>query len=271
MIGARKLYQGSMSVFGMLSCLLRSRFSSGGVLSGSVCGFVFHSFAKLHCLNGGYTCRLVPVRLNLNVASIHLHFSPTRYARIMTIANSLFDLSTAASNAQSVLTQPEAASMHGGVSVLAWEGLGGRTPFWRKRYATVHGGNLYISENEITLDIVKSVWLLGDVYVSTIPPSLVWGKRNVVAIVPLGVDLKSGVEMATSTILRLDSEEKAQNWRLALIQEKERMAAATGIVETPIGRCWLLALAHSAYPHILGVCIKRSTRILLRNCALHLK
>ncbi|CAD7701145.1 unnamed protein product, partial [Ostreobium quekettii] len=200
-------------------------------------------------LTRGWQPGLVPVRLDLNVASFHLHFSPTRYARIMTIVNSLFDLSAAASSSQSVWTHSDASSMHGGVSVLAWEGLGGRTPVWRKRYATVHGGNLYVSESEIALDIVKSVWLLGDIYVSAVPPSLVWGKRNVVAIVPLSVDLKSGVEMATSTVLHLDSEEKAQNWRMALIQEKERMAAATGIVEAPtVDTAFLSSLVSEELP-----------------------
>lgn len=205
---------------------------------------------------GDCMCRLVPVQLNLNVPSIHFYFSAARLARIMTIVNSLSDLSMAATSGQSISAQPEASSIHGNVSVLTWEGLGGRTPVWRTQYATLHRGSLYFCESETTPEIVKSVWLLGDVFISAVPPSLVGGKSNVVAIVPVGVDLKSGVEMATSTILQLESEEESQRWRMSLLQEKEQMATVAGITEAPTGEAGLL---HQYSLHISAAyCISHS-------------
>ena len=175
----------------------------------------------------------------------------------MTIINSLFDLSNAATMdhqaalAQTVLSQPDASSPHGNVRVLLWEGLGGRSPTWRSHYAVVHQGYLYICARKKGQQNIRYVWLAGDVHISIIPAALAWGKQNVLGVVPIGVELKAAIEMSTSILMQLESEEMAQHWKTVLIQEQKQVAAVTGLTGPPQGKALYIALSASLRAELL--------------------
>lgn len=204
------------------------------------------------------------LRLSPTVPVLHFHMSPGRIGRLLRVINgALPPPETGPSGAELTaesLTPAPAVGAAGGdeegeeddetqaegwrarsdfegpIKVLTWTGLGRTTASWCPRYAVLYQGKLYLYENEHANKVVSTVSVWPDRAVLPVPPENIGQCPHVLAIRPAGPaahDLKRIAEDSSSTILRCESEDTAEEWYRSLLSSQQALQAIAGGVPAP--------------------------------------
>ncbi|CAN8243432.1 unnamed protein product, partial [Cochlearia groenlandica] len=167
-------------------------------------------------------------RISIQVPTIGVHFSPTRYMRITQLSSILYGAMKTYSQAPVDQipdgTQPwSPADLVSHARILVWKGIGNSVATWQPCHIALSGLYLYTFESERSLDYQRYLCMAGR-QVFEVPPSNVGGSPYCLAIGLRGTDLKKALESSSTWIIEFQEEEKPA-WLRGLVQATYRASA----------------------------------------------
>eukprot|EP00210_Caulerpa_lentillifera_P006209 g5933.t1 len=159
-----------------------------------------------------------------SLPEIRFHLSPSRYEAIASVLTSMSD----AFYPKQINVSTEDyvdAFLQGPISVLVWEGLGNRTPKWKRYTGTLRTLYLYVETPE--REIIRWIRLDQDLDVVLVPEKWTLGKKHVVALMTTGVPLKRAMEDPSVFMFALDSAMDAIKWKNQI-----QITQHSGLLET---------------------------------------
>ena len=207
------------------------------------------------------------LRLSPTVPVLHFHLSPGRIGRLLRVINGALPPPSTGLG-PSELTAPSStpgpatlgvvgsgegeegdedgagaegwrarADFEGPIKVLTWTGLGRTTASWCPRYAVLYQGKIYLYEHEHGSKVVSTLSIWPDRVVLPVPPEYVAQCPHVLAIRNAGPavqqDLQHVAEDSSSTVLRCESEDAAQDWYRNLLSAQQALQGIAGGVPAP--------------------------------------
>ncbi|XP_010500318.2 PREDICTED: uncharacterized protein LOC104777719 [Camelina sativa] len=167
-------------------------------------------------------------RISIQVPNIGVHFSPTRYMRIMQLFDILYGAMKTYSQAP-VDHIPDGiqpwspADLASDARILVWKGIGNSIATWQSCRLVLSGLYLYTLESEKSLDYQRYLCMAGR-QVFEVPPANVGGSPYCLAVGIRGTDLKKALESSSTWIIEFQGEEKAA-WLRGLVQATYQASA----------------------------------------------
>ncbi|KAG2314342.1 hypothetical protein Bca52824_017464 [Brassica carinata] len=167
-------------------------------------------------------------RISIQVPNIGVHFSPTRYMRIMQLSDILYGAMKTYSQAP-VDDIPDGiqpwnpADLVSDARILVWKGIGNSVATWQPCRLVLSGLYLYTYESERSLDYQRYVCMAGR-QVFEVPPENVGGSPYCLAVGLRGTNLKKALESSSTWIIEFQGEEKAE-WLRGLVQATYQASA----------------------------------------------
>ncbi|KAG7594430.1 Vacuolar protein sorting-associated protein 62 [Arabidopsis thaliana x Arabidopsis arenosa] len=167
-------------------------------------------------------------RISIQVPNIGVHFSPTRYMRIMQLFDILYGAMKTYSQAP-VDHMPDGiqpwspADLASDARILVWKGIGNSVATWQSCRLVLSGLYLYTFESEKSLDYQRYLCMAGR-QVFEVPPANVGGSPYCLAVGTRGTDLKKALESSSTWIIEFQGEEKAA-WLRGLVQATYQASA----------------------------------------------
>jgi vacuolar protein sorting-associated protein 13A/C len=167
-------------------------------------------------------------RISIQVPNIGVHFSPTRYMRIMQLFDILY-------GAMKTYSQAPVDHMPDGIQpwsptdlasdarILVWKGIGNSVATWQSCRLVLSGLYLYTFESEKSLDYQRYLCMAGR-QVFEVPPANIGGSPYCLAVGVRGTDLKKALESSSTWIIEFQGEEKAA-WLRGLVQATYQASA----------------------------------------------
>ncbi|KAL8529518.1 hypothetical protein ACS0TY_006808 [Phlomoides rotata] len=174
---------------------------------------------------------LPSTRLAMRLPSIGLHFSPSRYHRLMQVAK-LFQGEPA--DYPAIVRPWDEADYAGWLYHLARKGVGGREAVWQRRYFCIVGPFLYVLEHPESRNY-KHYFSLRGKHLYQVPADLLGNADHVLAVYDAESSYYKVVEDASALILRCDSEDSKKIWQSYLqgaIYRASGTAPITGLTGT---------------------------------------
>ncbi|CAH2036004.1 unnamed protein product [Thlaspi arvense] len=167
-------------------------------------------------------------RISIQVPNIGVHFSPTRYMRIMQLSDILYGVMKTYSQAPADDIpdgiQPwSPADLVNDARILVWKGIGNSVATWQPCHLVLSGLYLYTFESERSLDYQRYLCMAGR-QVFEVPPANVGGSPYCLAVGVRGIDLKKALESSSTWIIEFQGEEKAA-WMRGLVQATYQASA----------------------------------------------
>uniref|UniRef100_A0A1J3IH98 Putative vacuolar protein sorting-associated protein 13A n=1 Tax=Noccaea caerulescens TaxID=107243 RepID=A0A1J3IH98_NOCCA len=172
--------------------------------------------------------RYPSTRISIQVPNIGVHFSPTRYMRIMQLSDILYGAMKTYSQAP-VDHIPDGiqpwspADLVCDAKILVWKGIGNSVATWQPCHLVLSGLYLYTFESERSLDYQRYLCMAGR-QVFEVPPANVGGSPYCLAVGLRGTDLKKALESSSTWIIEFQGEEKAA-WLRGLVQATYQASA----------------------------------------------
>ncbi|GER35434.1 pleckstrin homology (PH) domain-containing protein [Striga asiatica] len=170
-------------------------------------------------------------RLAMRLPSIGIHFSPSRYHRLMQVVK-LFQGDDA--DHPDLVRPWDEADFSGWLYQLARKGVGGRDAVWQRRYFCVVGPLLYVLKDPESRNY-KQCYSLRGKHLYRLPSDLLGDVEHVLAVGDSESPYVKVVEDANSVILRCGSESSLRTWQSYLqgaIYRASGTATLTGLIET---------------------------------------
>ncbi|KAJ0228735.1 Vacuolar protein sorting-associated protein 13 [Hirschfeldia incana] len=167
-------------------------------------------------------------RISIQVPNIGVHFSPTRYMRIMQLSDILYGAMKTYSQAP-VDDIPDGiqpwspADLVSDARILVWKGIGNSVATWQPCRLVLSGLYLYTYESERSLDYQRYVCMAGR-QVFEVPPENVGGSPYCLAVGSRGTNLRKALESSSTWIIEFQGEEKAE-WLRGLVQATYQASA----------------------------------------------
>ncbi|EOA39345.1 hypothetical protein CARUB_v10012395mg [Capsella rubella] len=167
-------------------------------------------------------------RISIQVPNIGVHFSPTRYMRIMQLFDILYGAMKTYSQAP-VDHIPDGiqpwspADLASDARILVWKGIGNSVATWQSCRLVLSGLYLYTFESEKSPDYQRYLCMAGR-QVFEVPPANIGGSPYCLAVGVRGTDLKKALESSSTWIIEFQGEEKAA-WLRGLVQATYQASA----------------------------------------------
>ncbi|KAG8382461.1 hypothetical protein BUALT_Bualt05G0079700 [Buddleja alternifolia] len=174
---------------------------------------------------------LPSTRLAMRLPSIGLHFSPSRYHRLMQVAK---NFQGEDADHPDLVRPWDQADFADWLYHLTRKGVGGREAVWQRRYFCIAGPFLYVLENPESRNYKHYFSLIGK-QLYQVPADFIGNVEHVLAVCDAERSNVKVVEDANALILRCDSENSRRTWQSYLqgaIYRASGTAPLTGLTET---------------------------------------
>ncbi|CAN7131404.1 unnamed protein product [Brassica rapa subsp. narinosa] len=167
-------------------------------------------------------------RISIQVPNIGVHFSPTRYMRIMQLSDILYGAmktysQTPLDDIPDGIQPWSPADLVSDARILVWKGIGNSVATWQPCHLVLSGLYLYTYESEKSLDYQRYLCMAGR-QVFEVPPENVGGSPYCLAVGLRGTNLKKALESSSTWIIEFQGEEKAA-WLRGLVQATYQASA----------------------------------------------
>lgn len=156
-------------------------------------------------------------RVSIQVPNLGLHFSPSRYSRIMNLL-AIFDERDARKD------ELTPADLAGDARVLFWGGIGNSVAEWQSCWLVLAGSYLYIWESKASQTYQRCCSMSAR-HVMEVPPASVGGSEFTVAISNRGFDIQKALESSSTVILQFKDENAKAEWMKAFVHATYKASA----------------------------------------------
>ncbi|RXH80093.1 hypothetical protein DVH24_041240 [Malus domestica] len=199
------------------------------------------------------------MRISIQVPNLGIHFSPSRFQRLMKLLNIFCGTLETCNAGQPALDDFQAetpwslSDLSTEARILAWRGIGNSVATWQLCYLVLSGINLYVLESEKSqshqrhtrlllsfflgryYNLSSSVILILTEYsmagrqVYEVPPANIGGSLFCVAVSYRGMDNQKALESPTTLIIEFRAEHEKDIWLKGLIQATYQASAPPSV------------------------------------------
>lgn len=160
-------------------------------------------------------------RISVQVPNLGVHFSPSRYRRIMELLNIFYGTMEtrnlpASDNFQDELTPWSSVDLASDTKILVWRGIGNSVATWQPCFLVLSGLYLYLLESEKSPTYQRYSSMAGK-QVFDVPPANIGGLPFCVAISYRGLEIQKALESSSTWILAFRDEDEKATWLKCLI------------------------------------------------------
>ncbi|XP_050117405.1 uncharacterized protein LOC126595103 isoform X2 [Malus sylvestris] len=163
------------------------------------------------------------MRISIQVPNLGIHFSPSRFQRLMKLLNIFCGTLETCNAGQPALDDFQAetpwslSDLSTEARILAWRGIGNSVATWQLCYLVLSGINLYVLESEKSQSHQRHTSMAGR-QVYEVPPANIGGSLFCVAVSYRGMDNQKALESPTTLIIEFRAEHEKAIWLKGLIQ-----------------------------------------------------
>ncbi|KAL5541456.1 hypothetical protein UlMin_009166 [Ulmus minor] len=172
-------------------------------------------------------------RISIQVPNLGVHFSPSRYCRLVELLNILYGTmetysQPAGDNFQAELTPWSSADLASDAKILVWRGIGNSVATWQPCFLVLSEMYLYVLESEKSQSYQRYTSMAGR-QVFDVPPTNIGGLLFCIAISYRGLDIQKALESSSTWILEFRDEEEKATWLKGLIQATYQASAPPSV------------------------------------------
>lgn len=171
-------------------------------------------------------------RISIQVPTLGIHFSPTRYYRLMELLNTFYGtMPTTESGSESSVAYfgpwnpPDLATE---ARVLVWRGIGYSVAAWQPCFIVLSGLYVYVLESETSPAYQRCSRMAGK-QVFEVPPTNVGGSPSCIAVCVRGLDTQKALESFSSLIIEFRDQEEKATWLRGLVQATYQASAPPSV------------------------------------------
>ncbi|MFS7909478.1 putative vacuolar protein sorting-associated protein [Helianthus anomalus] len=171
-------------------------------------------------------------RVSVQVPTLAIHLSPSRFSRIMELLNILSG--TIESGTKLVedyqaeyapWSSPDIATE---AQILVWRGIGYSVASWQPSYLVLSGLYLYVMESSTSQNYQRFVSMAGK-QVYEVPSSNVGGSSSCIAVCTRGMDIQKALECSSTLVVKFQNEKEKASWMRGLVQATYRASATSSV------------------------------------------
>ncbi|XP_028786889.1 uncharacterized protein LOC114742843 [Neltuma alba] len=171
-------------------------------------------------------------RILVQVPNVGIHFSPTRYLKIVELMNIIYGaLETcsepAAGSFQDKLGPWSPGALATNCRILVWKGIGNSVASWQPCFLVLSGSYIYVYESASSHSYQRCLSMAGK-QVLEVPPTSVGGSPFCIAVYLRGTDVQKALESSSTWILDFREEEKVI-WFKGLIKATYQASAPPSV------------------------------------------
>ncbi|PON64877.1 Phosphatidylinositol-4, 5-bisphosphate phosphodiesterase gamma [Parasponia andersonii] len=160
-------------------------------------------------------------RISVQVPNLGVHFSPSRYRRLMQLLDILYGTmdtcnQPAGKDFQAELTSWSSADLASDAKILVWKGIGNSVATWQPCFLVLSGLYLYVLESEKSPTYQRYSSMAGR-QVFDVPPTNIGGLPFCIAISYRGFEIQKALESSSTWIIAFRDEEEKATWLKGLI------------------------------------------------------
>ncbi|CAI9119065.1 OLC1v1020728C1 [Oldenlandia corymbosa var. corymbosa] len=172
-------------------------------------------------------------RVSIQMPTLGLHFSPSRYCKLMELSNLLNGTmqtseQLAVGNSRSTLAPWNPPDLATEARILVWKGIGYSVAAWQPCFIVLSGLYLYVLESEASSTYQRCTSMSGK-QVLEVPSTNVGGSHCCVALCARGVDAQKALESYSSLIIEFQDEEEKMVWVKGLVQATYQASAPPSV------------------------------------------
>ncbi|KAB2599256.1 hypothetical protein D8674_009527 [Pyrus ussuriensis x Pyrus communis] len=174
------------------------------------------------------------MRISIQVPNLGIHFSPSRFQRLMKLLY-IFNGTLETCNASQPALDDFQAETPWSLSdlstearILAWRGIGNSVATWQLCYLVLSGINLYVLESEKSQSHQRHTSMAGR-QVYEVPPANIGGSLFCVAVSYRGMENQKALESPTTLIIEFRAEHEKAIWLKGLIQATYQASAPPSV------------------------------------------
>ncbi|KAM1191562.1 hypothetical protein PS2_011823 [Malus domestica] len=174
------------------------------------------------------------MRISIQVPNLGIHFSPSRFQRLMKLLNIFCGTLETCNAGQPALDDFQAetpwslSDLSTEARILAWRGIGNSVATWQLCYLVLSGINLYVLESEKSQSHQRHTSMAGR-QVYEVPPANIGGSLFCVAVSYRGMDNQKALESPTTLIIEFRAEHEKDIWLKGLIQATYQASAPPSV------------------------------------------
>ncbi|TQE02763.1 hypothetical protein C1H46_011592 [Malus baccata] len=174
------------------------------------------------------------MRISIQVPNLGIHFSPSRFQRLMKLLNIFCGTLETCNASQPALDDFQAetpwslSDLSTEARILAWRGIGNSVATWQLCYLVLSGINLYVLESEKSQSHQRHTSMAGR-QVYEVPPANIGGSLFCVAVSYRGMDNQKALESPTTLIIEFRAEHEKAIWLKGLIQATYQASAPPSV------------------------------------------
>ncbi|KAF5752107.1 hypothetical protein HS088_TW01G00014 [Tripterygium wilfordii] len=173
------------------------------------------------------------MRISVQVPNLGIHFSPTRYCKLMELLNILYNTMEScgqptANNSQTEFAPWSSADLATSARILVWKGIGNSMATWHPCFLVLSGLYLYILESERSESYQRYLSMAGR-QVLVVPPINVGGSTSCIAVSLRGMEIQKALESSTTWVLEFRDEEEKAAWLKGLVQATYQASAPPSV------------------------------------------
>ncbi|KAM1215633.1 hypothetical protein ACFX13_012262 [Malus domestica] len=174
------------------------------------------------------------MRISIQVPNLGIHFSPSRFQRLMKLLNIFCGTLETCNASQPALDDFQAetpwslSDLSTEARILAWRGIGNSVATWQLCYLVLSGINLYVLESEKSQSHQRHTSMAGR-QVYEVPPANIGGSLFCVAVSYRGMDNQKTLESPTTLIIEFRAEHEKDIWLKGLIQATYQASAPPSV------------------------------------------
>ncbi|XP_062108869.1 uncharacterized protein LOC133819601 isoform X1 [Humulus lupulus] len=160
-------------------------------------------------------------RISVQVPNLGVHFSPSRYRRLMELLDILYGTmdtcsQPAGNDFQSEVTSWSSADLASDAKILVWKGIGNSVATWQPCFLVLSEMYLYILESEKSPTYQRYSSMAGR-QVFDVPPTNIGGLPFCIAISHRGLEIQKALESSSTWIIAYRDEDEKATWLKGLI------------------------------------------------------
>jgi vacuolar protein sorting-associated protein 13A/C len=172
-------------------------------------------------------------RVSVQVPTLGIHFSNTRFCRLMDLINILCgtmkkDSQPVVDNAQPLFVPWNPPDLASDARVLVWKGIGYTVAAWQPCYLVLSGLHLYVLESEVARSYQRCSRMAGK-QVCEVLPANIGGSAHCIAVSVRGIDYQKALESFSTLIIRFRDDEEKAMWLRRLTQATYKASAPSSV------------------------------------------
>ncbi|XP_031479692.1 uncharacterized protein LOC116250249 isoform X3 [Nymphaea colorata] len=171
-----------------------------------------------------------PTRVSVQVPNLAIHFSPSRYSKILDLLNIIYETTKTSDSVANGHTQTSIAAWYPSdlatdARILVWTGIGHSTAEWRPCFLILSNLHLYALDSEASQTYRRCISMVGR-QVFEVSPTNVDGSLFSIAVSYRGLTVQKALESSTTMIVEFGDDELKTTWMRALVQATYKASVA---------------------------------------------